>query len=526
MISGAKSDFEKVRKGLGEYIFEQVEKYADNIYQIDGETGEKETFSSVGKRSSRLAINLKKLGLTNGDIVITCLKNNLNSVIPHIAVLYCGAKFAALDPIQTEKEWIHCVNLVKPKFIFVDEEHSEKMEKSIDRSEVKSVMVIAGKSDVHQTLGELLSPSKDEDRFFPEIIQDCYSTAVISFSSGTTGLPKGVCHCHFGLINMVINYSRMDMYDPGMVLVYSTFYWITSLFSFIRAFQSGGCRITSNRFHPEKALEMMEKFKVTHCLLPPKAAKEFLKVKDFEKYDTSSLHHFLTGGATITPDCLIRLRQLFKHSIVSNSYGSSEVGPIAAFDLSKDKHLLSELLSVGRCTNDIEIKIIDQDMKHELGPNEEGEIWVRSPYATTGYYNLESSSPFDSEGFLKTGDTGYYDENECLFITGRCNEIFKNGSIKVVPSQWEVILQEHPAIEEVAVFGLPQENGDLYPAACIVLKKNTAATAEEIEEFFISRMTGYHRLEGGIKFVDQLPRTPSSKLKRVELYNMFINANK
>ncbi|KAG5865862.1 hypothetical protein JTB14_031414 [Gonioctena quinquepunctata] len=523
MISGGKSVHENVYKGMGEYFFEQAERYANNIFQIDGMTGERETFASVNMRSSRVAANMRKHGITPDDVIVTCLKNNLDTIVPHIGTLYLGAKYAAMDPIQTDKDWIHCLQIVKPKMIFVDHENLERMEKCLTHLVGEPIIIVSGESDKHETLKEMAARSQEAEKFRPEIVKDCRQTAIISFSSGTTSLPKAVGLSHFSCINQAISYLDMNICDPKMMLVFSTFYWISSVLIMVRAFVSGGCRVVPRRFHPVEALKMIEEFKVTYCIMPVLATKQILEVKDAQKYDTSSLFHYFSAGTTINPERLSEAKKLFKHSYVTSGYGCSELGSVTAFDLKRDKHLMHKLSSVGKCLNDVDIKIVDEETRGKLGPNQEGEICVRSLYCMNGFYNMDLPSPFDSDGFLKTGDKGYYDEDECLYIVGRCNETFKNGSLKIVPSQWEAVLQQHPGVQEAGVFPLLQGLDVFLPAACVVLKQGVYVSAEEIHQFFQDRMTEKHKIEGGIKFVDKLPKTPSMKMRRKELIDLFMN---
>ncbi|CAG9819258.1 unnamed protein product [Phaedon cochleariae] len=522
ILCGGKSDFERVQKGVGEYFFEMAQKHQEKIFQIDGRTKEEETYSSVHQRSIRLASHLQKLGVTPDDIVVTCLKMTMDTVIPHIATTYLGAKFAALDIIQTEKDWTHCIGLVKPKLVFVDEDHLRKIEKCLKSLGIEPIIIVDGKSDCHTVFADLMKPSVEDVTFSPQIVEECHATAAIFFSSGTTGLPKAMCLSHFSFINKTISYFTMDICNPKVILAYSSFYWITGMEILTRMFFSGGCRIIAPSFHPEEAIRMIEEFKVTYCIINPACLKSIIDLDNATKYDTSSLHHLSTGGSPVKPNDLLDMRKLFKHSHVTIGYGCSETaGILTCFDFTRDRDVLDNVKSVGRCMKEVEIKVVDDLTRQPLGPNQDGEIWVRTPYLMNGYLNDETPSRLDEEGFLKTGDRGYYDADECFYIVGRSDDIFKYGVVKVDPDRWESVLAEHPAVREVGVFGIPHGSDGYLPAACIVLKDNVDATEKGIEDFFIGKMTLEHRIAGGIKFVDSLPRTPTAKLKRCELIELF-----
>lgn len=140
-----------------------------------------------------------------------------------------------------------------------------------------------------------------------------------------------------------------------------------------------------------------------------------------------------------------------------------------------------------------------------------------------GYLKMDSSTAFDDEGFIKTGDIGYYDNDGCFFIIERLKEMFKYMSMHVVPSFIESVLLEHGAVDEAVVFGTPvkTEEGEV-PTACVVLKKEYKATEEEIKQFVAEKVADYEQLRGGVRFVENLIKTPSGKFMRQEIRNMFI----
>ena len=141
-----------------------------------------------------------------------------------------------------------------------------------------------------------------------------------------------------------------------------------------------------------------------------------------------------------------------------------------------------------------------------------------------GYYRGDASQAFDKEGFLKTGDIGYYDEEECVYVIERIKEMFKYQSWHIIPSSIEVVLLEHPGIKEAVVFGLPEgENGEV-PAACVVLKEGFTLSGEEIDAFLKERVADRERLRGGVTFVQVLPRTPTGKVVRKEIRDFVINS--
>lgn len=170
------------------------------------------------------------------------------------------------------------------------------------------------------------------------------------------------------------------------------------------------------------------------------------------------------------------------------------------------------------------IKIVDVETNKILGPNQKGEICAKAKSLMKGYYNADNTNTFEKDGFLKSGDVGYYDEDGVLYIVERIKEMFKYLSWHIIPSAIELVLMEHPDIKEVVVFGFPrnEEEGEV-PAAAVVLKEGRSVTENEIQDFVESRVSDKEKLRGGVYFMKELPRTPSGKLKRKDIRQLILN---
>ncbi|CAH0564799.1 unnamed protein product [Brassicogethes aeneus] len=524
ILKGPKGKHTNVDYGnLGKYMHDAAQKYANNIFQIDADLDIKETYAQAHLRARRLALSLKGHGLQKDDIITICSRNNLNNVIPLIAGLFLGAKIASIDPTLSLIDCKHCINLVKPKFIFVENTSVELIESSLDCIGCAPIIVVIGKFDRHLSFDDLTKEHKDEATVKP-VVFSSKETAFIFFSSGTTGLPKGICCSHDAIFKTAINILDSDFLRSDVNFHLTTLYWISAIICLMRTYIKGGQRVFSSNPTPVGVLKLFDKYKVTSTLFPPLFSYGLLEVPNLEKYNLESLYSVTFGGTPMTTEQITRMRDTFKHVKFQVAYGMTETsGCITHFDFTRDKDIyLKKEMSSGKAAVDVEIKIVDIETRKLLPPNQNGEILVKPASIPNGYHkNSEMSHNFDKEGYLKTGDVGYYDEDECVYIVDRIKEMFKYQSWHIVPNSIEQVLMEHPAIEEAVVFGIPHgADGDV-PTACIILKNNQVVSVEELHKFVNERVADRQRLRGGIKFVDSISKTPSGKFQRRRIREMY-----
>ncbi|XP_044268916.1 4-coumarate--CoA ligase 1-like [Tribolium madens] len=509
---------------LGDFFFNYAEKNANKICQIDADLDQSETYSSVKQRTTRLAIHLKKRGITSKDVVAFCSYNSLDNTIPIISSLYLGAKVVSLDPTLSARQTKHLLSLVSPRLIFVGEESVTLIENCLNEVNLNAEIVVFGKSIKYETFSNLLTPTPEEKTFRPEKV-DIHDIAVMFFSSGTTGLPKAICHSHYSFLQLT-DISNQSGHDTNCTLHFTTFYWISGMLMLSLIFLDGGTRVFARNMEGEKTLKMIEKYRITTLFVAPVYTYELTSVANPEKFDLSSFRCFLTGGTSISTEQYKKLSSYFPQTQILFGYGMSEIGIISVFHSTRDKHFIkTKLGSCGKIVAQTTLKIVNPDTEEILGPHQKGEIRVKSSGLFKGYYNAASSHCFDKDGFLKSGDIGYYDEDGCLYVVGRIKEMFKYLSWHIVPSSIEAILLEHSAVKDAVVFGIPAgEKGEI-PAACVVLKDNCCnIDKEEILKFVEERVSEREKLRGGVTFLNELPRTPTGKLIRNEVRNIVIKS--
>ncbi|RZC43009.1 AMP-binding domain containing protein [Asbolus verrucosus] len=518
-----------IKSSVGEFYFNCADRFSDQICQIDADSDKAESYSSVKKRSTRAALELQRRGITDQDVVVLFTRVTLDYIIPILGCFYLGTKVGTLDTSLSMRQIAQVLHLVAPTMVFVEKDYVVMIEESLRNARVNADIIVFGQSVKYSTLDDFLKPHPKEEKFKPPKVKDGDAESSLSHSSQFSK------HCSFSLVSISSKASNSTLrkiysqagFTCDCILYSASFSRIVSLILMTCAFLSGGQRVFYSAIEAENILSIIQKYKVTHYYLTPMMSYKLTKFEKFQDYDISSLECVLLSGSPISRGQFETLTHRFKESTVISAYGLKEAGLVTIFDPKKDyKFTTKKVGSSGKLIAGISAKIVDLETHKLLGPNEIGEICIKSPTIMKGYYNADSSTAFDREGYLKTGDVGYFDNDECFFIVDRVNNLFKGSSGHISPTAIETVLLEHLFVKEAAVFGVPvnEEEGEA-PAACVVLEKDSTVTEDEIKNFVAERVPDQQQLKGGVKFVDKLPTTPSGKVMREEIKSTFLDSS-
>ncbi|XP_060520749.1 luciferin 4-monooxygenase-like isoform X2 [Cylas formicarius] len=455
---------------------------------------------------------------------MVCCRNNLDDMIPVLATLFVGGCVSSIDPKETVDDVKHAFAVVAPRYVFVEEDSVALIEQSAGDVVNPPTIIVIGSSTKYRNMADMETPAENEQTFRP-LRKNVDDIAVIVFSSGTTSLPKGIAISHYGMLHGFLALVReIDNCRPDVMVHFASLFWISAVLLTGITLVTGGTKVIAPRISAADLLRVIERYKVSFIFMSNTYTYEItdLKQEVVNRYDTSSLYSIIIGGSTMNPTQLKRIRNTLVHTKVTVGYGSSETAAVSSFDLRDAEAYEKKVLSSGKVLSDVEVKIVDIEKRAVLGPNHQGEILVRSPYLMKGYYNMEKPDAFDDQGFLKTGDIGYFDEDEYLYVTDRIHEVFKYQTSQVSPVAIERVLAEHPAIKEAVVFGVPHEVDRFHPAACIVLKKDSSVDVQEVAEFVSARVSDKNKLRGGVIVIDRIPRTPTGKIQRRSIRDYFL----
>jgi long-chain acyl-CoA synthetase len=340
-------------------------------------------------------------------------------------------------------------------------------------------------------------------------------TAVILYTSGTTGTPKGAELTHENLLSNVetILSTLIDMREDDVVLGALPFFHVFGLTCGLNASVKAGSALTLlPRFDPDKALEIIERDKVTIFEGVPTMYVGMLHSDKADEVDTSTLRLCSSGGAAMPGEVLRSFEEKFGCNILEG-YGLSETSPVASYNHPDRERKVG---SIGTPIEGVEMKVVDED-DNEVSQGEVGEIVIKGPNVMKGYWRKdEETQKAIKNGWFHTGDMAKVDDEGYFFIVDRKKEMILRGGYNVYPREIEEVLYEHPAIEEVAVVGVPDDKMGEEVGAAVVLKKGEDVSADEIKAYVKDQVASY-KYPRKIWFVDELPKGPTGKILKREV---------
>jgi acyl-CoA synthetase (AMP-forming)/AMP-acid ligase II len=333
----------------------------------------------------------------------------------------------------------------------------------------------------------------------------------LPYSSGTTGLPKGVMLTHRNMVANIVQTDGLEEINAEEVLIaILPFYHIYGMEVIMNiSLWHGATVVTLPRFDLEQFLQTLQDYKVTRAHLVPPIVLALAKHPIVDKYQLS-LQRITSGAAPLSAElaeeCATRL-----NCIVKQGYGLTETSPVT--HINPDTNWKYGAAGVG--IRNTETRIVAVETAKDLPVGERGEVWIRGPQVMKGYLNNNGATEItiDSEGWLHTGDIGYYDHEGFLYVVDRLKELIKYKGYQVPPAELEALLLTHPAVADAAVIPKPDEEAGEIPKAFVVLKAGHDAAAEDIMEFVAERVSPQKRIRA-LEFVDSVPKSASGKILR------------
>ncbi|KAL0903475.1 hypothetical protein M5K25_027859 [Dendrobium thyrsiflorum] len=503
---------------LHDYCFEKLPEIYNRPCLIDGATGSILSYSDVHLLSRRAAAGLHRLGIQQGDVIMILLPNSPAFAFAFLGASFLGAISTTANPFYTASEVHKQAKASAAKLVITESSHIHKVQDLGVDIIVIDEPVPAG----CRSFSELLSADENE---IPKVDIKPDDVVALPYSSGTTGLPKGVMLTHRSLVTSVA--QQVDGENPNLyfhkedvLLCVLPLFHIYSLNSVLLCgLRAGSAIVIMKKFDLVKLMELVEKYRVTVAPFVPPIVVEMAKSEAVDSYDLSSVRMVMSGAAPMGKELQDTLTAKLPNAKLGQGYGMTEAGPVLSMCLAFAKEPFSyKSGSCGTVVRNAELKIIDPETGAPLLRNQPGEICIRGKQIMKGYLNDREATEgtIDSEGWLHTGDVGYVDDDEEIYIVDRLKELIKYKGFQVAPAELEALLIAHPKITGAAVVPLKDDLCGELPIAFVVLSNGNEITEDEIKQYVSKQVVFYKRIHR-VFFIEAIPKSPSGKILRKDL---------
>ncbi|MCS6800635.1 MAG: long-chain-fatty-acid--CoA ligase [Chloroflexota bacterium] len=480
------------------------------------------TYRQLLDRILRLAAALHARGIRRGDKVAILHTNSNEYVEAYYAVAMLGAIFVPLNYRARADELVHLVNDSESSTLFVGDRYVEQVRSLASQfPNVTRYIAVESPQEGMEFFGDLLASASPDDA--PEIEVDDSDCTILMYTSGTTALPKGVILTYGGFSEYILTTTEPASEEStGATLLAVPIYHVAGASAIMTALYGGRKLVLMRQFDPKEWLRLVERERITNVFLVPTMMKRIIDDPDFDKYDLSSLQFISYGAAPMpVPVILKAIAKFPKHVGFMNAFGQTETTSTVTILGPEDHRLegtpeeierkIGRLHSIGRPVDDVELAILDEE-GNPLPVGVVGEIAIRTPREMAGYWKQEEATAKTKVGgWIRTRDQGYIDEDGYVFLAGRKSDMIIRGGENIAPEEVERILHGHPAIEEVAVIGVPDEEWGERVKAVVVLREGAHCTHEEIIAYAKTRLASF-KVPEIIEFVETLPRNAMGKV--------------
>lgn len=512
-------------------VLKNLQSAGDKILIVSGITSDELTARELLEKAIAVAKTLKANGIKSGDVISLVSENRFEFAYVLFGTILANCTMATINLTYSEREMIHAMGLSKPKFVFVSPFAAEKVVNVAKTLKfIQKVVLFVNQDEEENPYGNQVTlfdnfirdGLNDKSQFVPVSVADkSKAVSLILCSSGTTGLPKGVQLSQSNMI-VVARFCKNTLVKLGFtpeedVIVLGLLPW----------FHAFGCTILIGsistacartvllpKFEEGLFLSTIENYKCNMLLMVPPLMVFLAKHQLVDSFDLDSVRTIICGAAPLAADVqkAVEKRLGIPALTIRQGYGMSE---LSLSTLLQKRFLTAG--SVGDLNEGSVVKVIDENGK-SLGPNSRGELCFKGNQRMIGYIGDDKATTdtIDSDGWLHTGDVGYYDENKQFFIVDRIKELIKWKGFQVPPAEIEGILLTHPKIKDAAVIGIPDEMAGELPLAFVV-KADDSLTEDEVINFVAKTASPAKKLHGGVKFIEEIPKNLSGKILRREL---------
>lgn len=479
---------------------------------VDGDN--RYSYREFERRINQLAAGLITTGIQKGDRIVIQLKNRIEYLDLYMATARIGAILVGINYNYKAAEIQDILKDSKPSLIVAGEEFVEGFDMA-DTQGIPCFVVgnARGRWKTFESLYYDLNPELERIIEERRNLVNKDDPVLVIYTSGSTGKPKGVLLSHHNIIsNISVQNEHFHVRKTDRMLLHLPMNHVGGATeTFFSMMMAGGTVVLMESFHPVKALELVQKEKITILGQVPTMYIMQFSLPNFSDYDLSSLRVCIVAGATTPTEVMKKLMKMAP--VAQTGYGMSEVGGFITYtDPNDPPEVVAR--TVGKIAKEFSMKIVDEN-KRPVPPGEIGEIAVKGDCVMLGYLNNqeETAKVIDEEGWFYTGDMGKIDNNGNLVLAGRRKEMFICGGYNVYPAEVEEYLSRHPAVKLCAVVGVPDEKYGEVGKAYVVLHPQFSVDERELVEYLSERIADY-KIPKHFVFRDELPLTPLGKVNK------------
>ena len=507
---------------LSHYFAHFCNEHKDALFLVDGD--KRMTFGEVYAAARNVAHGLAtRQGVRKGDRVGIAARNSIGWIVSYMGTLMAGGCATLLNGWWTGEELAYGINLCECSLVLADAQRAARLE---GEEHCAKVVVFDHDADLAKGLSEYWAEGDTAMAMLGELGPE--DLATILYTSGSTGFPKGAYSDHLGVVSGVMNYvaqtamivqlfterGEMPTVQPSALITVPLFHVTGEVPLFLQSLAMGRKLVLMPKWDAGEALRLLAEEQVTYFVGVPLMSYEIANHPDREKYDLSSCKTFAAGGAPRPPEHVKKIREAFPEGFPVLGYGLTETNGVGAGNL--NENYLAKPGSTGMPSKPLVDMAILDDAGKPLPAGQVGEVSIRSVCNFNGYWRNEeaTAAAFTDDGYFRTGDLGYMDEDDYLFIVDRKKDIIIRGGENIACIEVEESIYSHPAVAECSVFGLPDERLGEVVAAVYFVREGESLSPEELTAFLRDHIAPFKVPQHLWQSEEPLPRLGTQKVDK------------
>ncbi len=492
------------------HVLRKVDEMPDRVAIRDAAGTSSYTFRELSDAIHALAGGLAGKGVAPGTVVGLMAPNTPAYAVVFHGVAVAGGAVTTINPTYGPEEVRHQLQDAGASMLFVVPMFLETAQAAIDGTDVTEIVVMGEAVEGTTAMADVFGEPIDQ---VPVDLRE--HTVVLPYSSGTTGLPKGVMLTHHNLVANIEQIRHAILYtDDEVALAALPFFHIYGMQVLMNGLIANGVTTVSMpRFDMVEALQAVQELKVTRFFAVPPIILGLAKHPIVDQYDMSSVRQIFSGAAPLGAELAAEAGARLGCEVVQG-FGMTELSPVSHCTVEGDFRPGTSGVTV----SNTESRIVDPDTGEDRGVGERGELWVRGPQVMKGYLNNEeaTAATVDADGWLHTGDIAIIDEAGHMTIVDRLKELIKFKGFQVAPAELEALIVTHPKVADVAVIGVPDVEAGELPKAFVAPVDGETVTLEEIQALVAEHLVSYKQIKL-LDVVDSIPKSAAGKILRKEL---------